>query len=105
MYGPTVVITTLVDSASLRIDDASPVSAVISGSCADAGLVSARRRRTPSSFSRLRPASAQRVVAGAWRARYSAVSAPVNPVAPNTTMSYSRSAIGLHLAGERHCLL
>jgi hypothetical protein len=35
----------------------------------------------------LRPASAHRVSAGAWRAKYSAVNAPVNPVAPNTTMS------------------
>src|SRR5438552_3231952 len=50
----------------------------------------ARRARTCSSFSRLRPASAQRSDAGAVRARYSAVSPPVNPVAPNRTMSYAR---------------
>ena len=45
------------------------------------------RSRTASSFVRLRPASAQRSRAGACRARYSAVSPPVKPVAPNSTMS------------------
>ena len=50
------------------------------------------RRGRVCSFSGLRPASAQRRSAGAWRARYSAVSAPVKPVAPKSTMSRSRSS-------------
>src|SRR5919201_4167677 len=100
MYGPTVVITTLVASATARIEEASFTSAVSSGTSAAAGAASARRSRQPSSFWRLRPASAQRVPAGALRARYSAVSAPVNPVAPNTTTSYSRSAIAVDFFGQ-----
>ena len=47
MYGPTVVITTFVDSARPRIDDASPVSAVTSGSCSAAGLIREARAKTP----------------------------------------------------------
>ena len=54
---------------------------------------SASRARTCSSFSGLRPASAQRSPAGACRARYSAVSCPVKPVAPKSTRSKSRSAL------------
>src|SRR5438270_5787289 len=43
---------------------------------------------------------------GALAARYSAVSAPVNPVAPNTTISCSRSAMFLgYLARELQSLL
>ena len=59
--------------------------------------------RTVSSLPGLRPANAHRRLAGAWRARYSAVRAPVKPVAPNTTMSKSRESfmprvftIGVH---------
>ena len=52
---------------------------------------SARWSRTASSLAGLRPASAQRSPSGACRARYSAVSRPVNPVAPKRTMSSSRS--------------
>src|SRR5437588_9387182 len=85
MYGPTVVINTLVDSASSLSESASLTSA-----CRRA---TSRPRR--SSFDWLRPAIAQRVVSGALAARYSAVSAPVKPVAPSTTTSYGRSAIDL----------
>src|SRR5437588_3305351 len=91
MYGPTVVINTLVDSASSLSESASLTSA-----CSRA---TSRPRR--SSFDWLRPAIAQRVVSGALAARYSAVSAPVKPVAPSTTTSYERSAIDLARPGER----
>src|SRR5438105_13880077 len=91
MYGPTVVINTLVDSASSLSESASLTSA-----CSRA---TSRPRR--SSFDWLRPAIAQRVVSGALAARYSAVSAPVKPVAPRTTTSYWRSAIDLARLVER----
>src|SRR4051794_34888664 len=67
---------------------------------ADGAIASSRRRRA-SSLSGLRPASAQRRPAGAWRARDSAVSDPVKPVAPNRTRSSSRCASG---AGMRPML-
>ena len=60
------------------------------------GAAAATRRRArrpraapapPRACASLRPASAQRVPAPACAARYSAVSPPVNPVAPNSTMS------------------
>ena len=60
-----------------------------SGACGEAA---ASRAATASSLARLRPTSAQRSPAGAWAARYSAVSPPVNPVAPNSTRSYRREA-------------
>ncbi len=56
------------------------------------GRASASLSRTASSLLRLRPASAQRSPEGACSARYSAVSAPVKPVAPSRTMSRSRCA-------------
>src|SRR5579884_3794437 len=95
MYGPTVVIRTRVASATARKDPASVTSAWSSDRPAEP---SPSRARTCSSLPRFRPASAQRVCAGAWAARYSAVSAPVKPVAPNTTTSYSRSATVAQLA-------
>ena len=76
-----MVITTLVDSASARIEDRSAASAWISGISASAGSISASRSRVASSLDGLRPASAQ-LSPGALRARYSAVSPPVKPVAP-----------------------
>src|ERR1700759_5536589 len=88
MYGPTAGVTPLVASASAR----SELSWVLSA-CRTPGSAPWSRRRTSSSFSRLRPAIAQRRSGGALDARYWAVSAPVNPVAPKTTTSYSRSAI------------
>src|SRR5437763_12000092 len=92
MYGPTVLITTLVASAISRSESGSVTSARSRGTSAPPAP---RRRRPSSSLLSFLPASAHRVSAGAWRARYSAVSAPVKPVAPNTTMSYERSATGL----------
>src|SRR6266542_3951669 len=86
MYGPTVVMTTRELSASSRSESWSPMSARSSGSSAWPSLA-----RTTSSFAGLRPAIAQRNPGGAFWARYSAVSDPVNPVAPNSTMSYGRS--------------
>src|SRR5437588_13042035 len=94
MYGPTVLITTFVDSASFVSDWRSSTSALIGGRSA---LPS--RSRIDSSLDWLRPAIAHRVCAEALFARYSAVSAPVKPVAPNTTMSYSRSGIAAHRTG------
>src|ERR1700744_5711837 len=99
MYGPTVVITPLVDPASRRIESGSPVSASINSRLTLAGSIVSRWVLVCSSLVRLRPASAQRVsglcgVGGARWARYSAVRPPVKPVAPNTTTSYFRSAIG-----------
>src|SRR5690348_8304638 len=91
MYGPTVVITTLVDCARSRIESGSFTSASISGSSA---CPEPSRDRTASSLDRVRPASAHRVPGSACAARYSAVSPPVNPVAPNRTMSCWRSATG-----------
>src|SRR5438270_1183560 len=93
MYGPTVVITTLARSATAFRDPWSVTSALSSGR----SLL--RSVRTCSSFCMLRPASAHLVVSGAFCARYSAVSLPVKPVAPNTTTSNSRSATGCHLLG------
>ena len=84
MYGPTVLITTRAASATERSDSVSVTSARSNGTSA---APAPSRRRTSSSLPWLRPASAHRVPAGALRARYSAVSAPVKPVAPNTTMS------------------
>ena len=77
--------TTRADSATARSESSS----------VDVGVQQRRRRRrggraAPRAWTRLRPASAQRVPAGAWRARYSAVRPPVNPVAPKRTMSCSR---------------
>src|SRR5436309_829303 len=98
MYGPTVLITTLVASAISRSESGSVTSARSRGTSAPPAP---RRRRPSSSLLSFLPASAHRVSAGAWRARYSAVSAPVKPVAPNTTMSYERSATGVvELAGD-----
>src|SRR4051794_130134 len=82
--------TTRVDSASSRSDPGSVVSACSSSTSAP------MRSRTASSLPRLRPASAQRVPSGAFAARYSAVSAPVKPVAPRITTSYMRSAMARH---------
>src|SRR5690606_2516586 len=93
-YGPTVVITTRVDSATDFSVSGWDTSAVSSSRSAHDGLIAARRSRTASSFARFRPASAQRACAGTLRARYSAVRPPVNPVAPNSTMSNRRSAMG-----------
>lgn len=90
-YGPTVVASTRVACATTRSDPASVTSAVSSGSSARVGSMPTSRSRTAASFAGLRPASAQRNPAGACRARYSAVSPPVKPVAPNRTMSYARS--------------
>src|SRR4051812_32718902 len=87
MYGPTVVMTTLARSAISRTDRASDVSATTRP--ADSAP---RRSRTAASLFRSRPASAQRAQSGRVAARDSAVSAPVKPVAPRTTMSCSRSA-------------
>src|SRR5579859_1157347 len=102
MYGPTVVITTLADSASERIDPASDTSASSNGNSA---CPEPSRSLTPSSFDRLRPASAHFVPGSACSARYSAVSAPVNPVAPNRMTSYSRSAIGPDATRRRQRVL
>src|SRR5665213_3822773 len=106
MYGPTVVITTFADSAMARSDAGSVASAM---SRARSAWPSASRSRTASSLAWLRPASAHRVSippAPAARARYSAVSPPVNPVAPNRTMSYSRSAMGgVDLPRQAHRLV
>src|ERR1700744_2625858 len=88
MYGPTVVITTFVDSASARSELSWVLSAWSTPGSAPRSL-----RRTSSSLSRVRPAIAPRSSGGGLDARYCAVSAPVNPVAPKTTMSYSRSVI------------
>ncbi len=52
--------------------------------------MSASRARTASSLSRLRPTRAHFSPWGPLRARYSAVSAPVNPVAPKITRSNGR---------------
>src|SRR5579884_4232482 len=99
MYGPTVVITTFVDSARRLRLASSVLSASINGrSCLPC------RSRTASSLLRLRPASAQRVPSVALLARYSAVRPPVNPVAPNSTTSCSRSATA-HLLGALDRLL
>src|SRR5947209_10255999 len=89
MYGPTVVITTFVDWAIRLSDSGSPTSA-----WRVEMSVRPIRSSVCRSLSWLRPATAQLVFAGALLARYSAVRAPVKPVAPNTTMSYSRSGIG-----------
>src|SRR5947209_14452958 len=98
MYGPTVVTTTLVCSASCLSDGGSVTSASMIG-------MSVRPMSSSvfSSLSLLRPATAHCVVGGACSARYWAVSAPVNPVAPNTTMSCSRSAILRDLVGCLEC--
>src|SRR5271167_2254222 len=109
MYGPTVVITTFVHSATRRIDSGSPMSASIRSRLAAAGSIVSRWVLVASSFARLRPASAQRVgglcrVGVVCRAKYSAVSPPVKPVAPNRTTSYGRSAID-QLLREAHRLL
>src|SRR5579859_998088 len=97
MYGPTVVITTFVDSASARIEPGSFTSASISGR-PECSLPS--RERTASSLDRLRPASAHRVPGSAWAARYSAVNPPVKPVAPNRTISCWRSDTAGDLPGR-----
>src|SRR5579884_3765635 len=94
MYGPTVLMTTRVDCASLSRELRSLTSAFSNGRSA---CSRPRPDRNVSSFVRLRPARASRVPGSAWEARYWAVRAPVNPVAPNTTMSYWRSAIAGHL--------
>ena len=51
------------------------------------GWSAARRSRTARSLAGSRPARARRQWSGAWAARWSAVSSPVGPVAPNRTMS------------------
>src|SRR5689334_14859967 len=66
-------------SATFFSDAGSVASAASSSVCAQAGLIFARRARTASSLSRLRPASAQRVPARSeerrvgkeWRSRWS----------------------------------
>jgi hypothetical protein len=89
---PTVVITTRADTASSLSEAGSSTSAWRSGTSARAALSRASRLRRAASFFRLRPASDRRVSAGACCVRYSAVRAPVNPVAPKSTMSWGRSA-------------
>src|SRR3954451_4539237 len=85
MYGPTVVTTTYARVATSRSEASSVTSAMrISGP-------PPRRACSCSSFSRLRPATAHVRPSGACSWRYWAVSAPVNPVAPKTTMSSGRS--------------
>src|SRR5436305_4705807 len=111
MYGRTVLMTTLAASAIARNESALLTSASSSSRVSHAGLTPASLERTSSSLPRLRPASAQRVSAGACSARYSAVSAPVNPVAPNRTTSNRGSAIvtdvpgGVQRLGRRHSRL
>src|SRR6202035_5406994 len=107
MYGPTVLITTLVDSAIALREAGSLESARSSGTSACSAPSPAR---TASSLDWLRPASAHLVGdparPSAWPARYSAVSAPVKPVAPNRTISCSRaSAIRRHPPRRLECPL
>src|SRR6266511_305367 len=73
-----------------RNESRSVTSATSKSSSAHEGLISASRSRTAMSFSRDRPATAHRQPLGACAARYSAVSPPVNPVAPKSTTSNSR---------------
>src|SRR3954452_803642 len=80
--------TTRAACATARSEASSVTSACSSGTS------TARRSESASSFARLRPASAHRTPSPACSARYWAVSAPVNPVAPRRTMSYSRSGMG-----------
>src|SRR3954451_975614 len=80
MYGPTVVMTTLAAEAMSRSEPGFSTSASSSG----------RSSPSFSSLALLRPASATRA-SPALATRYSAVSAPVNPVAPKRTTSYGRS--------------
>src|SRR4051794_1449312 len=80
--------TTRAASATARSEASSVTSACSSGTSTP------RRSDSASSFARLRPASAHRTPSPAWSARYWAVSAPVKPVAPRRTMSYSRSGMG-----------
>ena len=63
MYGPTVLITTLVDSAIARTDAGSVESATITGRSASAESISASLARVCSSFAGLRPAIAHRAPA------------------------------------------
>ena len=88
MYGPTVVTTARVDAAMAASDSGLFTSACTSPSDSQAGDSLAKRRFTSASLRTLRPASAQRSESGAWRAKYSAVRPPVNPVAPNRIRSY-----------------
>ena len=78
----------------------SALSASISSRSASAGSSVASWSRTASSLLRLRPASAQRSPEGACSARYSAVSAPVKPVAPSRTTSRLRWSV--RRFGGRH---
>src|SRR5947207_482847 len=82
--------TTRAASATSRSDASSLTSACSSGTSTP------RRSASASSLALLRPARAQRSPSPACAARYSAVSAPVNPVAPKRTMSCSRSAMAEH---------
>src|SRR5680860_962213 len=85
--------TTRAEDAIAASDPASLTSASSSGSDCRDESIRARRDRTSSSFDSFRPASAQRQPAGALRARYSAVSPPVKPVAPKITRSYLRGSV------------
>src|SRR5882757_830663 len=90
--------TTRVDSATLASAAASAASASTRAGTGASELAAARRAATASSLARLRPTRAQLSPAGALAARYSAVSPPVKPVAPNSARSYCRS-----VATAGHC--
>src|SRR3954451_13321064 len=84
--------TTRADSATALSDAGSVTSAGSSSRVVRSGWSSTRRLRTASSLLMLRPARAHRQPVGALSARYAAVSSPVNPVAPKSTMSNGRES-------------
>ncbi len=77
---------TFVAAAMACTEAGSPMSATMIPGPAEP-LPDGSRAVSAASLSGLRPATAQRVPVGACSARYSAVSAPVKPVAPKRTTS------------------